>query len=180
MWHKAEWMGRPMRLDLTRVGLLVKLANRYTTRGAPAHFPVDHLAHPIVSSLVLFLLFCGKPGLYYYYYYYYHYTTCNLFTLFLTGSLFFFTWVWVIASLFSSSGQSYAARIIPILLLLLIPPRLFSKPLGTVPRVPTTSVTVTFMFNSFFISLSRFKYLSIISLSFIVTLWSAEATKSPR
>ena len=34
MWHKAEWMGRPMRLELTRVGLLVYLANRYTTRGA--------------------------------------------------------------------------------------------------------------------------------------------------
>ena len=35
MWHKAEWMGRPMRLELTRVGLLVNLANRYTNRGAP-------------------------------------------------------------------------------------------------------------------------------------------------
>ena len=34
MWHKAEWMGYPMRLELTRVGLLVKLANRYTTKGA--------------------------------------------------------------------------------------------------------------------------------------------------
>ena len=34
MWHKAKWMGHPMRLELTRVGLLVKLANRYTTRGA--------------------------------------------------------------------------------------------------------------------------------------------------
>ena len=34
MWHKAEWMGRPMRLELTRIGLLVQLANRYTTRGA--------------------------------------------------------------------------------------------------------------------------------------------------
>ena len=22
MWHKVEWMGRPMRLELTRVGLL--------------------------------------------------------------------------------------------------------------------------------------------------------------
>ena len=32
MWHKAEWKGRPMRLELTRVGLLVKLANHYTTR----------------------------------------------------------------------------------------------------------------------------------------------------
>ena len=34
MWHKAEWIGHPMRIELTRVGLLVKLANRYTTRGA--------------------------------------------------------------------------------------------------------------------------------------------------
>ena len=34
MWHQAEWMGHPMILELTRVGLLVKLANRYTTRGA--------------------------------------------------------------------------------------------------------------------------------------------------
>ena len=25
MWHKAEWMGRPMRLELTRVDLLVKV-----------------------------------------------------------------------------------------------------------------------------------------------------------
>ena len=34
MWHKAEWMGCPMRLELTCVGLLVKFANRYTTKGA--------------------------------------------------------------------------------------------------------------------------------------------------
>ena len=33
MWHKAEWMGHPMRLELTRVGLLVKAANHYTTQG---------------------------------------------------------------------------------------------------------------------------------------------------
>ena len=37
MWHKAEWMGRPMRLEITRVGLLVKLANRYTTNGAQSY-----------------------------------------------------------------------------------------------------------------------------------------------
>ena len=35
MWHKAEWMWHPMRLELIRVGLLVKFANRYTTKGAP-------------------------------------------------------------------------------------------------------------------------------------------------
>ena len=34
MWHKVEWMGHPMRLELTRVGLLVKFANHYTTKGA--------------------------------------------------------------------------------------------------------------------------------------------------
>ena len=34
MKHKAEWMGHPMRLELTLAGLLVKLANHYTTRGA--------------------------------------------------------------------------------------------------------------------------------------------------
>ena len=34
MWHKAIWKGHPMRLELTRVGLLVELANHYTTRGA--------------------------------------------------------------------------------------------------------------------------------------------------
>ena len=28
-------MGHTMRIELTRVGLLVKLANRYTTKGAP-------------------------------------------------------------------------------------------------------------------------------------------------
>ena len=35
MWHKAIWKGHPMRLELTLVGLLVELANHYTTRGAP-------------------------------------------------------------------------------------------------------------------------------------------------
>ena len=34
MWHKAIWKGHPMRLELTRVGLLVELANHYTTTGA--------------------------------------------------------------------------------------------------------------------------------------------------
>ena len=30
MWHKAIWKGHPVRLELTRVGLLVQLANHYT------------------------------------------------------------------------------------------------------------------------------------------------------
>ena len=40
MWHKAEWIGRPMRLELIRVGLLVYLANRYTTGGALKKQPI--------------------------------------------------------------------------------------------------------------------------------------------
>ena len=39
MWHKAEWMGHPMRL--TRVGLLVKLDNRYTTKGAQKRLNIE-------------------------------------------------------------------------------------------------------------------------------------------
>ena len=34
MWHKAIWKGHPMRHELTRVGLLVQLANHHTTKGA--------------------------------------------------------------------------------------------------------------------------------------------------
>ena len=37
MWHKAEWMGHPMRLKLTLLGLLVKLANHYTIQGTQVH-----------------------------------------------------------------------------------------------------------------------------------------------
>ena len=33
MWYKAILMGHPMRLKLTREGLLVKLANHYNIRG---------------------------------------------------------------------------------------------------------------------------------------------------
>ena len=33
MWHKAYERGNPMRLELTRVGLLVELANHYNHKG---------------------------------------------------------------------------------------------------------------------------------------------------
>ena len=42
MWHKAEWMGHPMRLELTRVGLLVKVANHYTTKGAHLTLGIEY------------------------------------------------------------------------------------------------------------------------------------------
>ena len=34
MRHKTIWMSLPMRLELNRVGLLVELANHYTTQAA--------------------------------------------------------------------------------------------------------------------------------------------------
>ena len=34
MWHKAEWLGHPMRLNAIREALLDQLANQYTTQGA--------------------------------------------------------------------------------------------------------------------------------------------------
>ena len=58
---------------------------------------------------------------------------------------------------------------------------LFAKPLRIVPSAPTTiSITVTLMFHSFFSSPARSKYLSIFSLSFIFTVWSAGTVKSLR
>ena len=58
---------------------------------------------------------------------------------------------------------------------------LFSKPLGTVFSAPIIiGITVTFMFDSFFSSLARCKYLSIFLLSFIFTLQSARTAKSTR
>ena len=54
MWHKAEWMGRPMRLELTRVGLLVQLANRYTTRGAPKKYIIDNISYyTVICDVIL-------------------------------------------------------------------------------------------------------------------------------
>ena len=44
MWHKAIWKGHPMRLELIRVGLLVQLANHYTTRVYVCHFLGQMLA----------------------------------------------------------------------------------------------------------------------------------------
>ena len=54
-----------------------------------------------------------------------------------------------------------------------------SNPLVTVPRAPITiGIIVIFMFYSFFNSLARSWYLSLFSLSFNFTLWSAGTAKS--
>ena len=56
---------------------------------------------------------------------------------------------------------------------------LLSKILWTIPSaLITISITITFMFHSFFSSLTRSKYLFIFSLSLIFTLWSDGRAKS--
>ena len=55
-----------------------------------------------------------------------------------------------------------------------------TNPLMTVPSaLITIGITVTFMFHSFLSSLARSKYLSLFSLSFSFTLWTAGTSKSP-
>ena len=57
--------------------------------------------------------------------------------------------------------------------------RPFNNPLVTVPNAPITIGTiVTFMFHSFFNSLTRSRYLSFFSLSFRFILWCAGTVKS--
>ena len=57
--------------------------------------------------------------------------------------------------------------------------RPLNNPLVTVPNAPITIGTiVTFMFHSFFNSLTRSRYLSFFSLSFKFILWSAGTAKS--
>ena len=55
----------------------------------------------------------------------------------------------------------------------------FNNPLVTVPNVPITiGIIVTCMFNRFFNSLARSRYLSFFSHFFSLILWSAETEKS--
>ena len=43
-------MGHQMRLELTLIGLLIKLANHYATRDTLAQFPIDHFSQPVMYS----------------------------------------------------------------------------------------------------------------------------------
>ena len=52
MWHKAIWKGHPMRLELTRVGLLAELANHYTTRGSLSEYMSLHLSLKLTTNCV--------------------------------------------------------------------------------------------------------------------------------
>ena len=57
--------------------------------------------------------------------------------------------------------------------------RPFNNPLATVPKAPITiGIIITFMFHSFFNSISRSRYLSLFSHSFSFNLWSAGTAKS--
>ena len=60
-------------------------------------------------------------------------------------------------------------------------PNLFSRYLGTVPKVScTTGFTLTFMFHNFFSSLPRSRYLQGFFFYFLFTLWSTGMEKSIR
>ena len=57
--------------------------------------------------------------------------------------------------------------------------RPFNNPLVTVPKAPITiSIIVTFVFHSFFNSITKSRYLSLFSHSFSFILWSAGTAKS--
>ena len=103
-------------------------------------------------------------------------------------SWWFFTGVWVTASLLKSIRTRL--RILAVLSNAVVwivstrPPTSksfwpFNNPLVIVPNAPITIGTiVTFMFHSFFNSLARSRYLSFFSLSFRFILWSAGTAKS--
>ena len=56
---------------------------------------------------------------------------------------------------------------------------LFNNPLVTVPKAPITiGIIITFMFHSFFNSLTRSRYLSFFSHSFSFIMWSTGTAKS--
>ena len=99
----------------------------------------------------------------------------------------FFTEVWVTASLLKSPGL--VLRILAVLNNAVVwivstrPPTSkssgsFNNPLVTVPNASITIGTiVTFMFHSFFNSLAKSRYLSFLSFSFRFILWSAGTAK---
>ena len=100
----------------------------------------------------------------------------------------FFTGVWVTASLLKSPGlfsvfwpfsTMLSFRWSPLVRQLPSPPVPFNNPLVTVPNAPITiGIVVTCMFHSFFKSLARSRYLSFFSHSFSFILWSAGIPKS--
>ncbi len=52
-------MGHPMRIELTRAGLLVYLANHYTTQGAPVTIASDHPKNYDVACMFVFSSLSG-------------------------------------------------------------------------------------------------------------------------
>ena len=119
-------------------------------------FQAYHLAHPVVSSLILFLRV---------------FHVANVFYLSLSDSKspeVSRTLLSVLANLNNAEVCMVSTR--PLISKSGSP---FIDPLVTVLRAPIKiGINVTFMFRSFFISLVRSKYLSFFSLSFNFTLWS--------
>ena len=100
-----------------------------------------------------------------------------------TVSWWFFTGIWVTASLLKSprlfSVFWPTEKNAVVWIISTRPISNFSNPLMIVLSVSITiGINVTFMFYSFFSSLARSRYLYLFSLSFSFTLWSAGTAKS--
>ena len=65
MWHKADWMGHPMRLDLTLAGSLGKIDNHYTTWSAHRLLVTwksdltDKIEHSFFQEAIMSILLYG-------------------------------------------------------------------------------------------------------------------------
>ena len=132
-----------------------------------AHFPVDHLAHPIIIIIMLFPSFTHQ-----YYQMVFHWSNN-------TSLLNSRTFLGIRADL-----SCAVVWMNPILPLISNSSSFFSMLLWTDTRASTTvSITLTFIFLNccfFFYSLARSKNLSILSHSFIFILWSDGTITFPR
>ena len=117
--------------------------------------------------------------------YYYYYSLIR--ALHISVNRWFFTGVWVTASLLSSPGLFSVFWSFLIMRSFgwspFVPPTSkssspFCNPLVTVSKAPITiGIIVTFIFHSFFSSLARSRYLSFFSHSFSFILWSTGTAK---
>ena len=156
-------------------------------------YVIPSLAVSLIVAVSLFVFSSWFPVqvLYYHFYFYYSFIF-----------YFFFVWDFFILALADafpwSLNDSKSSKVSRTLLSILADPNnavvwmvftCFSyfqvHPLSVpilwwpVPSAPITiGITVTFMFDSFFSSLARSRYLSLFSLSFSFTLWSAGMAKS--
>ena len=106
MWHKAIWKGHPMRLELTHVGLLVELANHYTTRGALQYWskrvwnPYSHSDFFYHSYSFLFFFYHSYSFLFLFYHSDFFYHSYSFLFLFYHSDFFYHSYSFLICFFF--------------------------------------------------------------------------------